>query len=290
MDLFDLKAYYYIGAYTTALSEGQKIQSDDEQIRLGRDIILFRCLLMRGDNDAVLNAISEKFPPALQGVRLLAEYAKRQASGEKTTVLEQDLATRLTELSSMLVDEDFRFHVARIYYNMGNFEEAYRQVYNCTGLEGLGLLANIYVAMNRIDLAQEIHKKMLDVDKDETALTQLTLATLAINSNPRAASFIYQDLIDKYEETVFLLNGLAVSHMHQKQWVEADSALQQALELDPKNAETLANTVACYYHMGKPTAEIDAHLAKVVNTSPKHDWCNKLRMVRDSFDKYAQKY
>jgi hypothetical protein len=43
------------------------------------------------------------------------------------------------------------------------------------------------------------------------------------------ASYIYDELVDKYGSSPLLLNGLAVCKMHQGQWDEAESALKEAL-------------------------------------------------------------
>ena len=43
------------------------------------------------------------------------------------------------------------------------------------------------------------------------------------------AAYIYEELIDKYGASATLLNGLAVSKMHQGQFEEAETNLQEAL-------------------------------------------------------------
>jgi Flp pilus assembly protein TadD len=43
------------------------------------------------------------------------------------------------------------------------------------------------------------------------------------------AAYIYEELIDKHGGSPLLLNGLAVAKMHQGQYTEAETALQQAL-------------------------------------------------------------
>ena len=43
------------------------------------------------------------------------------------------------------------------------------------------------------------------------------------------AAYIYDELVDKYGGSALLLNGLAVAKMHQGQYEEAESYLQEAL-------------------------------------------------------------
>jgi Flp pilus assembly protein TadD len=40
---------------------------------------------------------------------------------------------------------------------------------------------------------------------------------------------VYEELIDKFGGSPLLLNGLAIAKMHQGQYAEAESSLQQAL-------------------------------------------------------------
>jgi coatomer subunit epsilon len=43
------------------------------------------------------------------------------------------------------------------------------------------------------------------------------------------AAYVYEELIDKFGGSPLLLNGLAIAKMHQGQYAEAESSLQQAL-------------------------------------------------------------
>lgn len=107
--------------------------------------------------------------------------------------------------------------------------------------------------MDRVDLAQQRLALMKSIDEEST-LTQLAAAwvnmrlvsyyltflkssneylTISfIQGDPKAladASGIYEDLSEKYAPSVTLMNGLAVSKMHQGLFEEAETHLQQAL-------------------------------------------------------------
>ena len=43
------------------------------------------------------------------------------------------------------------------------------------------------------------------------------------------AAYVYEELIDKFGGSPLLLNGLAIAKMHQGQYAEAETSLQQAL-------------------------------------------------------------
>lgn len=51
-----------------------------------------------------------------------------------------------------------------------------------------------------------------------------------------------------------LYNGAAAANMQMGSWEEAERELQEALEKDPKNPETLSNLVTSSLHLNKPVA------------------------------------
>ena len=64
---------------------------------------------------------------------------------------------------------------AQIYLEDGNYKEALKLVHDGDTLEMMALCVNIYLAMNRIDLAEKQLKAMQEFDDDDTE-TQLCLA------------------------------------------------------------------------------------------------------------------
>ena len=63
--------------------------------------------------------------------------------------------------------------------------------------------------------------------------------------------------MDKYGATTPLLNGLAVSKMHQSLFEEAEAALQQAMSKNPGDADTLANLISASHHLRRSDEVID---------------------------------
>ena len=105
----------------------------------------------------------------------------------------------------------------------------------------------IYLAMHRTDLAKYGHgtctfndtlvtsrkevRSMQDKDDDST-LTQLSLAWLGLavgGEKYQDSYYIFQEMADKTTLTPLLLNGQAVSYMHQAKYEDAESLLLEAL-------------------------------------------------------------
>ena len=76
------------------------------------------------------------------------------------------------------------------------------------------------------------------------------------------AYYIYQELIDKHGATPLLLNGQSASYIGQEKFDEAEAALQEAVEKDPNNVDTLINLIVLAQQTGKST---EVNTVKTVN-------------------------
>lgn len=114
---------------------------------------------------------------------------------------------------------------------------------------------------------------------DDSTLTQLSVAWLGLavgGEKYQESYYIFQEMADKTTATPLLLNGQAVSYMHQAKYEDAESLLLEALSKvsiidiqqlatgcdiplqDNNNPETLVNLVAVSQYLNK-APEVHTH-------------------------------
>ena len=119
------------------------------------------------------------------------------------------------------------------------------------------------------------------------------------------AYYIYQEMIDKMGGTSVLLNGQAVTFLAQGKYSEAEAALNEAMEKDPNNADTLVNMIVLSQHQGK-APEVgqflnlfltnehyqvsNRYLSQLKDMDPNHGFVVKLNKKEEDFDRMVKQY
>ncbi|KXJ27254.1 Coatomer subunit epsilon [Exaiptasia diaphana] len=226
-ELFDIKNHFFIGNYQACINEAQKKQPSTRELIIEKDIYMYRAYTAQGKYGVVLDEISQLSPPEVQPVRILADYLQNT---KKRAAIVDSIEKRLT--SSSDINDYYLLMAASIYVHEKSYDLALRCLHQSESLECSALCVQIFIAMNRIDLAKKEVKKMQEIDDDAT-LTQLALAwfNMAVGGEKlQDAYYIFQEMADKYTPTVMLLNGQAAAYMHQGKYEDAESFLQEALE------------------------------------------------------------
>ena len=121
----------------------------------------------------------------------------------------------------------------------------------------------IYLKLDRLDLASKTAKNMADFDDDD-ALTLLVQAWVFIaQGGEKITEALYQlqELVEKFGSSVNILNLMAVCQIHQRNYAEAfghlKAARSTALQLGGKaHPDTLINTVLVLRLLNKDPAII----------------------------------
>lgn len=97
-------------------------------------------------------------------------------------------------------------------------------------------------------------------------------------------------MIDKYSSTNMLLNGKATCLIIQEKYDEAETALQEALDKDNNNPDTLINLIVLSQHMGKSDEVIDRYLTQLKDSHEKHPFVKDYFNREKEFDKLIKEY
>eukprot|EP01034_Spumella_vulgaris_P023987 gene23987-30274_t len=155
-------------------------------------------------------------------------------------------------------------------------------------MEQYALLVQLNLKIDRLDLAQAQVKAMKAIDEDHT-LTTLANAWVLLSTPGKAAeaALVYDDLIDKYNSSAALLNGLAAAKMHAGQYEEAEGYLQDALTKAPADPDSLANLIVVSYHLQRAENVVNRYMSQLKSKAPNHALVNQVATFEGAFDRVA---
>nr|CAG4641059.1 EOG090X0A8E [Eulimnadia texana] len=285
-ELFEVKTNFYIGNYQTAINEAQRVNSPE--LKLERDIFLYRSYIALKKYGVVLGEIHGASLPQLQPLKTLAEYFAQPA--RRTAIV----SSVDQQMSGTLDPENFVvFLVAGIiYYHEQNYESVLKVLHQSDNLECRALVLQTYLKMDRLDLARKELKNMQEKD-DDAILTQLASAWVNLATGGeklQEAYYTFQELIDKNSSTPVLLNGQASVLIGQGKYEEAESCLQDALEKDANNADTLINLVVLTQLTGKAPEVCNRYLNQLKDSAADHPFVKEHNAKEREFEMLVKQY
>lgn len=278
--LFAVHNAFFLGAFQQAVNEGHDLVDLDDAATIERDFYSYRSYVALGQCELVLSEVTDDSPTALQGVRLLAQYL---SGGDKESIMakvNELLSDAMTASNPMVA-----VMAATLHMSEGNYEEALRACSATSSLEMHAVMIQSLLKIERVDLAEKQLRLMQAVDDDAT-LTQLCVAWVNINLGGlkvQEAYYVYQELGEKFTWTARLYNGSAACNMAMGRFDEAEKDLMEALSKDSKDADTLANLVACGLHLGKPSAQ--RYLSQLKATHADHFLTKRVASMDAAFDR-----
>ncbi|EEB14534.1 Coatomer subunit epsilon, putative [Pediculus humanus corporis] len=285
--LLEIKNAYYIGNYQFCITEAQNANINDSDVKLEIDSYLYRSYIALQRYTIVRNELKANCHPYLEPLKLLVDYYLAQ---DKNVIVQKmdDILSKDVKTSSNLLF----ITAAIIYYHELNYESALQILHQGDNLECSALSLQIYLKMDRIDLARKELKNMQDKDED-AILTQLSQAWVNIAMGGEKlddAFYIFQEIIDKHGSTPLLLNGQAVCFIHQEKFEEAESALQQSISKDSDNSDSLINLIVLSRLSGKPQEVAKRYLTHIQDSHKSHTYVKEYSVKESEFDKLVLQY
>lgn len=291
--LRSVRSLHYMGLVQQAVKESNSIAASNPALASLCDFYKYRTLIAAGKHDAV-PSIDMKAPAYLHAAKSLSAY--QQSEDGRELVLEglEDMVAR-----NMLADPSpVELIASDIFIREKKLKEALKLVVNAgENLEKLAVSVILYLKIDRPDLALKIVKVMQDVDDDD-ALTQLATAWAYIaqgGEKVTEASFVLQELLDKYGKSVPVNAALGACQLHMKNHAKALEYLKAARDQAvadqlPVSAETLVNTIVCLQHLRKPADIIQKYMSELQQLYPSNAWLKRYTDAEAAFDKYAATY
>mmetsp|Transcript_18644 Transcript_18644/g.45036 ORF Transcript_18644/g.45036 Transcript_18644/m.45036 type:complete len:293 (-) Transcript_18644:92-970(-) len=285
-ELYTLRAQFWLGHYQMALDEGKSIarRPMSPELKAEREELVARCYIALKDYDKVVGGDT----PALQALAIQAQFESMvnvKGSEAQTQGLVQ-------QLQSMLGDPSPSVHLTAAYVLLqaGMKKEALQCVHQGTTLEHTAVCVQIYIMIDRLDLATQTLAQMRRQDED-SMLTQVTSVHVALATGSSAASeavHTLNQLSEQYGPSPFLLNLTACAYLQAGNYVEASSKLEQAREeFQAADVDTLVNSIVALQYQDKPTDEL---VGQLKTQYPNHFLSQGLETVQGAFDRESIKY
>lgn len=287
-ELFDIRTALLVGNYQHCINESPKIKVSSDA-RTKRDVIMYRSYLALRKYGVVLDEINASSPPELQAVRMYAEYLASDSRRRDEILGELDSKM---SASVDVSNSTFLLMASAIFFHESNYDAALRTLHASEAIECMAMMVQTYLKIDRVDLAKKELKRMQDTDEDNV-LTQLAQAwfNLALGGDKlQDAYYIFQELADKHGSTCLLLNGQAACYIAQGRFDDAEGALQEAMDKDNNNPETLVNLYLVSQHLGKAPEVSNRYLSQLKDSSRSHPFVRDYISKENEFERLCRNY
>lgn len=284
-ELVNVHTAFIQGQYQSVIDDYESSSFSPEN-KLPIEILQHRARCSLGLYDEVISAISDKEAkqtPDLAAVRTYASYLQK-GSDSAVTEAERLAETSGDNLSVQLLS-------GSILARAGKQEQALQLLAKHQGsLDAVALIVQIHLSQNRTDLAVKEAKSARSFAQD-ALLVNLAESWIGMRQggeNYQKAFYVFEELAQAPSSaSATSLIAQAVSELHMGRIEEAETALNQALTMEPKNSAAIANKLVLDTISGKDTTELRTKLAGVEKD---HELLVEMAAKREAFQAATAKY
>ncbi|KAK3838439.1 MAG: coatomer epsilon subunit-domain-containing protein [Linnemannia elongata] len=293
--LFAIRNLFYSGNYTQVISETTSSRtraSANQPTTHQLDLFLFRSLIATKNYTRVAQEITESHGLGLQALKAQAVYLDAVQSADaagrdaalahlRDLLLVHSPDDRQPEITALEV----KVVVGQVLATEGLVEEALTVLLpHNNHLESVAVVVQIYLQMNRLDLARK------EVEACKSWAEDAMLAQL-MEAWYQNAYYIYEEIAtSSTSPTVKSLIGEAVCNIQMGHYPEAEGILQEALSRDPSNTDAIVNQIVLSTLLSKPAEEISALVQQLQSVAPNHSYLQDLDLKSSLFDRAAQRF
>jgi len=281
-DLYTLRAQYWMGHYHLCLDEAKTVarRPMSAALKLEREEFVQRAHLGLGEYSKVVGGDTA----ALQALAIRAQY-------EQTTdeVSQGALVEQMKSLVASDGSTSTQLYAAQLFAMHGLTKDALQQVHLGVTMEHMSLKLQLFLKLDRLDLAQDQLYLLKQADEDAvlTALGSVHVALATGQSLSDSAIHTLSMLTEQYGPSVLLMNLMAASYMVSNKWDLAEAVLLECRKEFPIAADTLIHLIVCSQHQGKETGPWIAEMQQIF---PNHPFCHGLERVVGAFERESIKY
>ena len=183
-----------------------------------------------------------------------------------------------------------QLYAAQLFLTHGLTKDALQCVHLGTTLEHISMALQIYLKLDRIDLAQSQLDLLRQADEDAvlTSLGAVHVALAGGSSTATDAAHYLNSLSEQYGPSPLLLNLSACANCMTGNYEEAESKLLDCKrEFQQPNADTLINLIVCCQYLNKPC---DEYLQELKESFATHAFLGGLDRVEGAYAREALKY
>lgn len=289
-ELYAVRNNFFVGAFATAVEEGAATPPLSQQKEIECKVFVYRSRLELGEADEVIDEINQA-PMALEAVKYLAIFKSRPK--ERDEVMKKVLQSLEDEMTSG--NPTLRLVAGMMHAEREEYTDSLTVLHGpgADTPEHVALRINVLLKMNRLDVAQKELAELTNSGDDDAVITQLAQAwvySFMGGAKCEEASYIFQELMDKFDPTPNLLNSLAICKIKMEQFPEAEELLSSALEENPEHTEALVNSVVAARYSNRPEEVVQEFVDRIKKLDPENATVKQWEDAAKAFDKAAAAY